>query len=348
MIFQELNQYEYTIPEELIAQEHIEPRDSARLLVYHTSTGEIEHRIFRELTEVIPQDTRFVLNQTRVAPARLVLNRRSGGKVQILLLLNESEGADLSCVANRKLKEGTILYYQEQPVIIITSTKEKHYKAQWLSKIQLREFLDQYGTTPLPPYIKHNTQSEQARRSSYQTVFAETIDKYSSVAAPTASLHFSEEMMRGVRANYVTVDVELAVGLGTFSTLKEENFVTGKLHKEWVRVLGGEYAKLHNHAHVLAVGTTSLRTLESIDEIVPNTAGDRVGWTELFVTPPHHFRYADMLLTNFHVPCSSLMLLVEAFLQDRGAKHSLVEIYKIAIEHGYKFYSLGDAMLIVE
>lgn len=348
MQLSDLEGYRYDLPSELIAQEHAEPRDSSRLLVYHTKTGEIEHAIFRNILQYIPQETAVVFNRSHVVPARLLLQKKSGGGVQALLLLNESTPEHLRCIINKPMKSGDTLYLKGAPVLQLVERVGMEWLCTWVHSQEVMLFLEAYGTTPLPPYIKHNHQTEQEKRISYQAVFAEKSGFYSSVAAPTASLHFTEELLGVLRKIHTEIDVELAVGLGTFASLTELNFKEKKLHSEWVSMQAGEYQKLQTASSIMAVGTTALRTLESIDQIDPDGQGNRAGFTDIFITPPHKFRYASALLTNFHVPCSSLMLLVEAFLQHKSAKHTLIEIYEIAIQNHYKFYSLGDAMLIVD
>ena len=228
---------------------------------------------------------------------------------------------------------------------------------------KLNDLLDEFGETPIPPYLKGEEwlRDEKKLRERYQTVFA---DSGKSVAAPTAALHFTDRVFRSLREKHIAeAHVTLDVGLGTFAKLKDEHFAEKKLHHEWIEV-SSEAAEKINQAKrekrsVITVGTTALRTLESVAlGVIPGLIRDPEipvdsfikpfsGYTNIFISPPHHFRSADILITNFHIPKSSLMLLVDAFLQDKGAKRNLVQLYEEAIREKYAFYSLGDSMLIL-
>lgn len=351
MRFEDLQKFAYELPPELIAQEHAHPRDHSRLLVYYTQTNTIEHRYFYELPDLLPPTTALVLNTTQVVPARLIVHKKTGGKVELLFLLNESSEANLLCVGNEQLEVGDILYFEERAVVAILSKVDGRYTVQWLLDVPVTTFLQQFGSAPLPPYIKHNTQTESDKREDYQTVFATVSEQYASVAAPTASLHFTEELLTKVQQNHELIKVRLHIGLGTFATVKPENFAMSSLHREWVSVDDGERAKIELAKSIkplLAVGTTTVRTLESLDRLAYNAGKNEwAGWTDLFIHPPYSFRYPDSMITNFHVSQSSLMCLVQAFLEHKKAQSSLMDLYRVAIEHSYRFYSLGDAMLIL-
>lgn len=352
MRFEDLSQFSYNLPPDLIAQKHAQPRDHSRLFVYHTDTDSIEHRYFYELDQLVPQDTAFVLNTTQVVPARLVAFKSTGGKVEVLFLLNESSEESLVCVANKAMKVGEVLQCEGREVFSVLEKNEGKYTIRWLLEESVASFLHKYGQTPLPPYIKHNTQDEEEKRADYQTVFAQLNDQYASVAAPTASLHFTETLLERLKKHHHFYSVQLHIGLGTFATLKPENFVTKALHREYISVVDGEYQGIHtakdNNTKILAVGTTAMRTLESMGRLqYDESRKEWAGWTDLFVFPPYSFSFADYLITNFHVSESSLMLLVQAFLDHKKSQRKLVDLYTIAMQNGYKFYSLGDAMLIV-
>ena len=346
MRYEELSQFAYQLPERLVADTPAVPRDSARVFVYNTQTNEIVHSRFDRVLEFLAPDTVVVLNTTKVLPARLSLNRVTGGKVEVLVLLNESTPDRIAALIKQDARNDEVLYLGTIPVVKVLSKSGPKYDIQWLHQDSIVDFMKQYGTTPLPPYIKTNTQNESQKRESYQSVFAEESARYHSVAAPTASLHFTDSLLTRLKTRHTVVEVELAIGMGTFGLLKPHHFETKSLHSEWVSMKHEQYEKLHHSTPVLAVGTTSIRTLESLPLLHHDSMG-LSGWTDIFITPPHTFVYATQLLTNFHVSESSLMLLVEAFLQHKGADLRLVDLYKIAIQENYRFYSLGDAMLIV-
>jgi S-adenosylmethionine:tRNA ribosyltransferase-isomerase len=347
MEFEELSNYNYDLPPRLIAEVAAVPRDSSKLFVYNTQTNEIIHSQFDQLFSFLDLDTTVVLNKTKVMPAKLILNRITGGKVEVLILLNESTKDGVVTLIKQEARDGEIFYLNKEIVLRVLKKVGPKYIVTWLNPTSILDFMKKYGTTPLPPYIKTNTQSEQTKRESYQSVFATESAKYYSVAAPTASLHFTDLLLQTLKSNFAVAEVELAIGMGTFGLLKPHHFETKSLHTEWVSMQETELNKLESSTKILAVGTTTIRTLESLSKLKKGLEGEKSGWTDLFITPPYNFKYATSLLTNFHVPESSLMLMVEAFLQYKGAKKSLVELYKIAIEQEYRFYSLGDAMLIL-
>lgn len=349
MQFEELERYEYALPAELVRKEGVEPRDSARLFVYDTRTDEICHGVFRDLAEYLPERSLMVLNETRVVPARLRLRKETGGKIEAFVLANEWDGGnEIPLIVDRKCVPGMKLSFPDGSLLDIARQEEGRFFARLESAKSLEELLDAYGETPIPHYLDREKQDdEQELRKRYQTVFART---GASVAAPTASLHFTDRVFTALAEKSIGLArVTLDVGQGTFAPLSEENFRTRTLHKERISVSEEtadmlNAAKLGGHP-VVAVGTTALRTLESV--VGPGGFRAYSGATEIFIAPPHEFRSADILMTNFHLPRTSLMLLVDAFLEWKGAPRRILPLYGEAIRERYAFYSFGDSMLIL-
>lgn len=345
--------YSYVVPPECIASTAVEPRDSARLFVYETAHDRITHAHVRDLPQFIPITTLMVLNDTRVVPARVTVRKHTGGKVILLFLFNEwKEGAPISALSDRRLNIGEILSANAggtRYVFTVTGQDEQKWQlAHTYSRLQLIAFFDAIGETPLPPYIKHATQTESVLRARYQTIFAE---HEGSVAAPTASLHFTKRVFdelaaRGVEQTKLTLDV----GLGTFAPLREEQLRSGTLHAERVSIPEQTAVNIvaanENNRPIMAVGTTVCRSLESYARFGA-IGSPWEGETDMFIRPPYHFALTTILMTNFHVPESSLMMLVQAFMQHKGVGRTLVSLYDEAIKERYRFFSFGDAMLIL-
>lgn len=344
----DLNRYDYELPERLIRKTPLEPRDSARLFVYDTETDTITFDTFRNLAQYLPEHSLMVLNDTRVWPARLWLRKPTGGKIEVLVLVNEWDGKGfIPALVDRKVTIGDKLAFPDGSKLIAEEQQEQKFFFRLESKRSLQELLQEFGTTPIPHYLEGEENGEESKlRERYQTVFATS---GASVAAPTASLHFTDHVFESLKQrNIETTKVTLNVGLGTFASLQEENFVTGKLHGEWVTV-SHETAKVLGKAQaekqpIISVGTTTTRTLETLakqDEFKALTTE-----ANLFIYPPYQFQMVDVLITNFHLPKTSLMLLVDAFLQHKGAKRGVGELYQEAIKNDFSFYSFGDSMLI--
>ena len=332
----------YELPEELIAQTPLEKRDSSRLLHLDKETGAMEHRHFYDLPQYLRAGDCLVLNDTRVLPARLLGCRKTGGSVELVLLRDLGNGR-WECLSRpgRKTKPGTELYFGDGE---LTATVEDvaeggnriiqfHYEGIFL------EVLDRLGKMPLPPYIKEELQDAER----YQTVYSRELG---SAAAPTAGLHFTTELLKqieemGVKVCYVT----LHVGLGTFRPVKEEEIENHEMHQEFC-VISQETADIVNNVkknggRVIAVGTTSCRTLESFtEEDGTLRAGSR--WTDIFIYPGYRFKCIDGLITNFHLPESTLVMLVSALA---GREH-ILQAYETAVKMRYRFFSFGDAMII--
>ena len=332
----------YDLPEELIAQTPADPRDSSRLLVYRRDERRIEHRIFRDVTQYLKAGDVLVLNRTRVLPARLYAHTANGGRVEVLLLkrLNLDEW-EVLVRPGKKCKIGVKLVVNEElslEVTGVTETGERHVKFDYEGSFE--DVLSRAGTMPLPPYI-HEKLKDPER---YQTVYGR---ENGSAAAPTAGLHFTPELLESIRAMGVEiVEVLLHVGLGTFRPVKEKNIPDHVMHSEYYEV-SGEAAEAVNRAkregrRVIAVGTTSVRTLETVaDEcgLIRSCKGE----TQIFLYPPYRMKCVDALITNFHLPESTLLMLVSCLC----SREEILKVYEAAVGERYRFFSFGDAMLIV-
>ncbi len=336
------SEFYFDLPEELIAQTPLERRDASRLMLLDRVSGEIEHRHFYELPELLREGDCLVMNDSRVLPARLLGTRESGGGVELVLLRDLGEGR-WECLSRpgRKTRPGTKLSFGEGE---LTATVEAvadggnrivrfRYEGIFL------EVLERLGKMPLPPYIKEELQDAER----YQTVYSREVG---SAAAPTAGLHFTDELLdriraRGIRTGFVT----LHVGLGTFRPVKEEEIEDHDMHAEFC-MIPAETAELINETRraggrVIAVGTTSCRTLESF-AAEDGTLRKSAGWTDIFIYPGYRFKCIDALITNFHLPESTLIMLVSALA---GREHVL-NAYREAVAGRYRFFSFGDAMFI--
>ncbi len=334
--------FDFYLPEELIAQTPLEKRDSSRLLVLDKATGALEHRHFYELPEFLNEGDCLVLNNSRVLPARLIGTRKTGGAVELVLLRDLGEGR-WECLSRpgRKTKPGTALVFGGGEL-----TAEVESVAEGGNRIVrfdyegiFLEVLERLGKMPLPPYIKEELDDPER----YQTVYSRELG---SAAAPTAGLHFTQELLdkiaaKGVKVCYVT----LHVGLGTFRPVKEDDIEQHDMHSEYC-VIPPETATLINEtkAHggrVICVGTTSCRTLESWAQ-EDGHMEPSAGWTSIYIYPGYRFKVMDALVTNFHLPQSTLIMLVSALA---GRKHVL-HAYEEAVKNRYRFFSFGDAMFI--
>jgi S-adenosylmethionine:tRNA ribosyltransferase-isomerase len=339
--------FNYELPSHLIAQYPAEPRDTARLMVVRRDTGAIEHRQFRELPELLAEGDQLVLNDTRVVPARLLGRRaRTGGKWEGLFLRELSDGSwEILAQSRGRLGPGESVRLDpgDLELVLMAKTDEGH----WLVRPvglggDAQNLLERHGHVPLPPYIRKGI-GDAHDQERYQTVFARNSG---AVAAPTAGLHFTPAVFDrlrqvGVRWGFVT----LHVGLGTFQPIQQGDITSHRMHQEWGQ-LSDELAEEINACktrgrRVAAVGTTSVRVLETVAARGPIVPWN--GETELYIYPPYRFRLVDSLVTNFHLPRTTLLLLVSAF----GGIDLIKEAYMKAIEGQYRFYSYGDAMLIL-
>ena len=340
-----LSDFYYDLPEELIAQHPVEKRDESRLLVLDRKTGKIEHRIFKDIIEYLSPNDCLVINETRVIPARLYGKREQDEKNTIEILLLKDMGDkkwEVLVKPGKKCKIGTRIFLGDKAqlvaeVIDIMEDGNRIVKLEYNGI--LNEILDEIGVMPLPPYI-HEKLKEKER---YQTVYSKV---EGSSAAPTAGLHFTPELLKAIEEKGVKIArVLLHVGLGTFRPVKEENIEDHKMHSEYYEI-GSDACNIINETKknggkVFCVGTTSCRTVESAaDEngyLVP-----KKGITDIFIYPGYKFKVLDNLITNFHLPESTLLMLISAL----ATREMIMDTYKIAVEQKYRFFSFGDAMLI--
>lgn len=368
-----LSRYDYPLVEEQIANEPVFPRDHSKLLVLNRSSGDIADRHFYDLLEILTSNDVLVLNETKVFAARLLGKKKSGGKVELLLI--KQEGTDLfTAISKPGLKSGQELFFPRreleqqtfdladdlsledflQAQVVWRDPDSAKVKVQFnLSGVDLLNEIDRCGLTPLPPYIKP-TQSEDEIKDEYQTVYAKNIG---SAAAPTAGLHFTDELLAKLIAKGVQVEkITLHVGLGTFAKLTSENLQNKILHSEYYEI-SQEVAVRLNEAkqkgrRIIAVGTTSTRSLESAT--IDGKLQARAQETKIFIDPPYQFQFVDALLTNFHLPKSSLLMLVSAFCSFPNTEKEFTSFlestvglaYSHALQNNYRFFSFGDAMFI--
>ncbi len=335
--------YDYDLPEELIAQDPLEDRSSSRLMVLDRQTGDVEHRHFTDILEYLHPGDCLVINNTKVIPARLFgVKEDTQAKIEVLLLKRkENDIWETLVKPGKKAKPGTKLVFGDGLLTaeVVDVVEEGNRLIQFHYDGIFEEILDLLGQMPLPPYITHQLKD----KNRYQTVYA----KYDgSAAAPTAGLHFTKELLQKVKDMGVDIaEVTLHVGLGTFRPVKVENVLDHHMHSEFYMV-SQEAADKINRAkesghRVIAVGTTSTRTLEAAaDE--NGRLHETSGWTEIFIYPGYQFKVIDALITNFHLPQSTLVMLVSALA---GREHVL-HAYEIAVKERYRFFSFGDAMLI--
>lgn len=334
--------FDYSLPPECIAQTPVEPRHAARLLVLHRDSPALEHTTFWQVGDYLRPGDVLVVNQTRVIPARLFGRKPTGGRVEVLLLKQEDECTWKALVGGKRLVSGKELTFDNDLSAEIVAELQGSGRLVRFSE-PVQPHLQRLGQMPLPPYI-HTPLADPER---YQTVYA---TQPGSAAAPTAGLHFTPELMAHLQANGIGfVYVTLHVGLDTFAPVTEEDPLEHVIHTEWCE-LTKEAAETINAAvraggRVVAVGTTSVRTLETAARQA--RPGERLapfeGPTSLYILPGFQFRAIDALITNFHLPRSTLVMLVSAFV----GRERLLEAYQVAIESGYRFYSFGDAMLIL-
>jgi S-adenosylmethionine:tRNA ribosyltransferase-isomerase len=342
-----LEDYDYHLPEDLIAQKSCEPRDSSRMMILTRRGGVTADRSFYHLAGLLKKGDCLVVNDSRVIPARLNGRKATGGVVEVLLLSRQENGATEPVWTGmlrpaRRIPRGTTIHFGEDArAEVVERISEKKWVLRFEGVENFDEFLEKHGRTPLPPYIRRKDGSEESRdRLMYQTVYARVSG---SVAAPTAGLHFSRDLLDRLREqNVVVAPVTLHVGYGTFRPVETEYIEDHVMDEEFFEI-GEEAADAINRAQrVIAVGTTSARVLESVaDE--RGRVRPASGRTRLFIRPGHRFRRVDGLITNFHLPRSSLFILVCAF----AGRELIRKAYTSAIEKRYRFYSYGDCMFIL-
>ena len=335
--------FDYNLPQELIAQTPVEPRDSSRLLVYHRDTGAVEHKIFRDVIDYLNPGDVLVINQTRVIPARLYgVKEGTGGAIEFLLLrrLNLTDW-EVILKPGKKAKPGARFVFGNGELVaeILAISEDGGRTVRFFYEGVFEDVLDRLGQMPLPPYI-HEKLEDKTR---YQTVYAK-VD--GSAAAPTAGLHFTPALLEKIRQKGIdVVPVLLHVGLGTFRPVKEDDVADHHMHSEYYEVTP-EQAEAINAARarggrIVCVGTTSVRTLETVateDGVVHPGSG----FTQIFITPGVKIKAVDALITNFHLPQSTLLMLISALM----GRENALDVYRQAVEERYRFFSFGDAMLI--
>ena len=340
-----LSDFNYELPEDLIAQDPLEKRDNSRLMVLHKKTGEIEHKHFYDVIDYLNPGDCLVINNTKVIPARLMgVKEDTGASIEVLLLVRREEKVWETLVRpGKKARIGSRISFGDGLLVgeVVDIVEEGNRLIRFEYDGIFEEILDQLGQMPLPPYITHQLKD----KNRYQTVYA----KYDgSAAAPTAGLHFTEELLQRIEEKGIRIaKVTLHVGLGTFRPVKEENILDHHMHSEFYMV-DEEAANIinetkQNGGRVISVGTTSTRTVESVADSDGHMRAAS-GWTDIFIYPGYQFKVIDCLITNFHLPESTLIMLVSA-LADR---ETILHAYETAVQERYRFFSFGDAMLITD
>ena len=340
-----LDDFDYNLPEELIAQDPLSDRSSSRLMVLDRKTGEIEHKVFKDIIDYLNEGDCLVINDTKVIPARLIgVKPETGATIEVLLLKRLEDRQDTWEVLvkpGKKAKVGAKISFGEGKLIgeIIDIVEEGNRLIQFSYEGIFEEILDELGQMPLPPYITHKLED----KNRYQTVYAKNDG---SAAAPTAGLHFTNELLDKIEAKGVKIArVTLHVGLGTFRPVKVDNILEHHMHSEYYEV-SKEAADIinmtkANGGRVISVGTTSTRTLETV-ALEDGTIPSKSGWTDIFIYPGYKFKAVDNLITNFHLPESTLVMLVSAL----AGRENVLNAYSVAVKEKYRFFSFGDAMFI--
>ena len=340
-----LEDYYYDLPEELIAQDPLENRDASRLMLVNRQTGEVKHEVFHNIIDYLQEGDCLVLNNTKVIPARLMgVKEGTGAAIEVLLLkrvTNRENTWETLVKPGKKAKPGTKIIFGDGLLVgeVVDIVEEGNRLIQFTFDGIFEEILDQLGQMPLPPYITHKLED----KTRYQTVYAK---HNGSAAAPTAGLHFTKELLQEIEKKGVKIaNVTLHVGLGTFRPVKVENILEHHMHSEFYQI-AKEDADLINETkkqggRIISVGTTSTRTLESVaDE--NGMVKECSGWTQIFIYPGYQFKCVDALITNFHLPESTLLMLVSAF----STREKMLAVYEKAVQEKYRFFSFGDAMFL--
>ena len=335
-----LSLYDYQLPKELIAKYPVEPRDSCKLMVLNRKDKSIEHRIFRDIAEYLEEGDLLVLNDTKVIPARLFGRKETGSKIEVLLLNQISDNIWEALGRNiRKIKIGQkIIFGDDFYGELLEKNQDGKIKIKFYSNIGIKEAINKYGHIPLPPYIER--EDEKRDRELYQTVFAK---KEGAVASPTAGLHFTERLLKELKGKGINIAfITLHVGIGTFKPIKTEDITEHKMHEEYYQIPDETIELIKEtkkkNKRVIAVGTTVVRALETYGKSFKSE-----GFSDIFIYPPFDFKVVDSLITNFHLPKSTLLLLVSAF----AGRDFIMDAYMEAIKRKYRFFSYGDAMLIL-
>lgn len=329
-----LSELDYKLPKELIAQSPTQPRDHCRLMVVNKNSEEILHKHFYDLPDFLTANDVLVFNKTKVFPARVFGKKETGGKIEMLLLKNLDEYT-WEALTKPGVELNQLISFDKFSAKVIERNKKVVNLKFDIKYLEVLKILEKIGKTPLPPYIYSN-EDEKDLREKYQTVYAKDTG---SAAAPTAGLHFTKELIDRIRKMDVQIEyVTLHVGLGTFEPVHEEILEKHKIHEEYFEVTEDSYERImlakKNGKRIIAVGTTSLRVLESFPK--------KLGYTDIFIYPPYKFKVVDAIITNFHLPKSTLLALVFAF----SGENLIKKAYKEAVNNKYKFFSFGDAMLL--
>jgi len=350
--------FDYKLPYQYIAQEPAKPRDFSKLMVYSTKNDRVIIDRFFNLPKYLDENYFLVFNDTKVLPSRVSMFKETKGKVKILFLLNEKINEInrgkikiIRGLVDKKLINNQKIFFdlKKQNDYLKVINQEKNIFTFEVNTGNFLQLLEKYGETPLPPYIKNTPLKKDEQKKKYQTIFAQ---KLGSVAGPTASFHFTHRVFKKLKEKRIKYFfITLHIGLGTFAPVTQENLKKKKLHPEYWEIDLKTYhqiKKMKQNKKLIAVGTTTVRMLESLIRSKKKIKNNKIyGITELFILPPFEFKMVDALITNFHLPKSSLMMLVEAFLQFKNSKRNLKELYEIAIKNNFRFYSFGDAMLIL-
>ncbi|MCK5416081.1 tRNA preQ1(34) S-adenosylmethionine ribosyltransferase-isomerase QueA [Candidatus Parcubacteria bacterium] len=350
-----LSDFDYNLPKELIAINPVSPRDCSRLLVLDKENGEIKDKKFFDIIDYLEKGDVLVLNNSKVISARLIGKKETGGKVEVFLHKKNKNNIWQCMIGGRKIKKDLIVLFDKNLIgKVLKNNKDKTWDIEF--NLKGKEFdvlIEEIGEVPLPPYITKQRDSSvitQNDKCCYQTVYADS-DKKGSVAAPTAGLHFTPELLRKIKAKGVNIEyITLHVGLGTFAPVKVDNIKEHKMHSEYVEVKKGVIEKINkaksNGKKIITVGTTSTRTLEAIYSDISRISNLKSEiyktWVDIFIYPGYEFKIVDVMITNFHLPKSTLLMLVSAMV----GKENINKAYKHAILEKYRFYSYGDAMLI--
>ncbi|MBT4209591.1 MAG: tRNA preQ1(34) S-adenosylmethionine ribosyltransferase-isomerase QueA [Candidatus Komeilibacteria bacterium] len=335
--------FDYNLPKELIAQQQIKPRDHSRLLILDKAKNKIAHKHFYDLVDYLTTNDVLVVNETKVFPARLYGHKKTGGKVEVLLTEKQTKGNWLALIGARNLKIGDSIYFDkklEAKIIKDIDGKTKQIKFNIAGK-KLETIIDNIGHTPLPPYIK--TKDSAKIKKDYQTVYAKSSG---SAAAPTAGLHFTDRVLKKLAKQGVKIfKVTLHVGLGTFAPVEVKDIKKHQIHHEWASIdkkTADNLNKLKKQGkNIIAIGTTSARTLEAFSTKTSQLkSGSK--WVDIYIYPGYKYKFVDDLLTNFHLPKSSLLFMVSAL----ASRELILKAYKKAVAKKYRFFSFGDAMLI--
>ena len=332
-----LSSYDYFLPKELIAKNPANPRDSSKLLIYNRKRDKVEIATFKDLINFIPKDTNFVFNNTKVLKARLFGKKESGGRVEVFF--NYPKANAFVVQIRGRVKEGIKIFFDNNFYFLVEKLNEDgsregkfFYKEREVDFNKLTLLLEKYGLIPLPPYIKREVKRED--ELNYQSVFAK---EAGAVAAPTASLHFTKELFEKIKKSFEVYFVTLHISSGTFKPVEVENILEHKMHKEFYSIPKETINLINSDKKILAVGTTVVRTIEYFIRTKKES-----GSNDLFLHPLNKPKRVDYLLTNFHLPKSTLIMLVASFI----GREKTLELYEFAIKNRFRFYSYGDAMLI--